>query len=134
VLPGDRWTNLLFLCIDAPLFHSSREQAKSRHHINVQDNQLEVTYLALLNCLSNQQAPEPEPMVMEDEAMLIEDAEIEEVEVEEMIEEAREEEQQQEQEYNYKKKCKHKHSVCQIKSVSAYEFMFFLELLLFLEL
>jgi hypothetical protein len=72
------------LCIDAPLFCSSREQAKSRHHINVHDNQLEVTYLALLNHLSNQQAPEPEPVMMEDEPMVVEDAEEEAVEAEEM--------------------------------------------------
>ncbi len=65
----------------------------------MQDNQLEGTYLALLICLSNQQASEPKPMMMEDEHMLVEDAEVEAVEVEKMIEEAKEEEQQQEQEY-----------------------------------
>jgi hypothetical protein len=64
--------NLSFLCINAPLFHSPREQAKSRHRINIQDNQLEGTYLAILNRLSNQQAPEPEPVMMEDEPVLVE--------------------------------------------------------------
>ncbi len=82
----------------------------------MQDNQLEVTYLALLNCLSNQQAPEPEPMVLEDQHMLIEDAEIEEVEVEEMIEEAREEEQQQEQEYEpYQLTCYYRNQLEQFQ-------------------
>ncbi len=43
-----------------------------------------MTYLALLNHLSNQQAPEPEPVMMEDEPMVVEDAEEEAVEAEEM--------------------------------------------------
>ncbi len=57
----------------------------------------------LLHHLSNQQAPGPEPVMMEDVPMLVYEAEEEERETEEVAEEvtvdAREEVQQQEQEY-----------------------------------
>jgi hypothetical protein len=41
--------NLLFLCINTPLFPSPSEQAKSRQHSTVAKNQLDGSYLALLN-------------------------------------------------------------------------------------
>jgi hypothetical protein len=76
--------------------------------LTVVSNQLEGTYLALLNHLSNnQQLPEPEPVMMEDVPMVEDEAEevegeaeevVEEV-IEEVIEQAREEAEQQEQEY-----------------------------------
>jgi hypothetical protein len=62
--------NLLFLCIDAPLFCSPRDQIKSRQRLNLQDNQLDGPYLAVLNQLSNRQAPEPN--LIEDPPMLVE--------------------------------------------------------------
>ena len=48
--------NLLFLCINAPLFWSPREQAKSRQRINLQENQLDRAYLNLLHRLLHRQA------------------------------------------------------------------------------
>ena len=85
------------------LFLSPRDQANSRQHLTVANNQLEGTYLSILNRLSNQQAPVPEPVMMEDEPVLVERAEEEVVEAEELIEDvredAREEAQQQEQQY-----------------------------------
>jgi hypothetical protein len=67
--------------------------------LTVANNQLEGTYLAILNRLSNQQAPVPEPVMMEEEPMVVEDADEEAVEAEEIVEEARDDEQQQPQEY-----------------------------------
>ncbi len=91
--------NLLFLCIDAPLFRSPREQAKSRHRINIQDNQLEGTNLLLLCRLSNQHAPEPEPIMMEHVPILVEEVKEGEAEAEEVVEDVIEEAERQEQEY-----------------------------------
>jgi hypothetical protein len=76
--------NLLFLCINAPLFCSPREQAKSRHHLLVEYHQLDGPYLALLNHLSHRQAPEPE--LIEDVHVLVEEAaEVDALEEEEEV-------------------------------------------------
>jgi hypothetical protein len=45
--------NLLFLCMNAPLFCSPREQAKSRLHLVIENNQLDGAYLAILNRISH---------------------------------------------------------------------------------
>ncbi len=95
--------NRLFLCIGFPRFSKPIEQASSRQCLVLQNNQLDGTYLALLHHLSNHQAPEPEPIMMEDVHILVEDAEVEvgeeEEVVEEVIEEEREEAEQQKQHY-----------------------------------
>jgi hypothetical protein len=89
-----------------PRFSKPVEQASSHHHLLLQNNQLDGTYLALLHCLSNQHAPEPEPIMMEDVPMLV--VEIEEIEGEavelvpvvvEEVENQQQQQQQQQQEY-----------------------------------
>ena len=45
--------NLLFLCINAPLFCSPREHAKSRLHLVIKNNQLDGAYLDILNRISH---------------------------------------------------------------------------------
>ncbi len=79
---GERWKKS-FVSL---LFHSPREQAKSRQHLTVANNQLDGPYLAILNCLSNWKAPGPD--LIEDATMLVEDAAEgeEEAEVEDVAE------------------------------------------------
>jgi hypothetical protein len=74
--------NLLFLCINAPLFWSPLEQTKSRQRINLQDNQLDRAYLNLLHRLLQRQAPKLEPIVIDEVPMIMEEATVEEVAVE----------------------------------------------------
>lgn len=76
--------NLLFLCKDAPMFLSPRNQANSRQRIILQNNQLEGAYLCLLNHQMNQHHLDPEPMI-NDVPMLEEEAEEQEEEDQEMI-------------------------------------------------
>jgi hypothetical protein len=91
--------NRLFLCVDVPRFSKPIEQASSRQHLSLQNNQLDETYLLLLCHLSNQHAPEPEPIMMENVPMLVEEVEEGEAEAEEVVEEVIEEAEQQELEY-----------------------------------
>ncbi len=64
--------NLVFLCINAPLFRSPREQANSRQCLTMANNQLDVAYLAILNWFSNCLVPEAE--LIDDAPMLVEEA------------------------------------------------------------
>jgi hypothetical protein len=98
-------SNLLFLCTDAPLFCSPRDQAKSRQHWLVEYSQLDGPYLAVLNRLLHRQAAEPE-LIEDSPLLVVEAAEVdaveEEVEVvvvaeEGLIEAAEEEEEDQRQ-------------------------------------
>ncbi len=49
------------------------------------NNQVEGTFLALLNWLSNQQAPEPEANMMKDVPIIVEEAEVEEGAAEDLV-------------------------------------------------
>jgi hypothetical protein len=90
-------------CIGVPRFSKAIQQASSRQRLSLQSNQLDGTYLALLHYLSNQHAPEPEPIMMRHVPMLVEEVEEEEGEAEEvvevLIEEEWEEEERRETEY-----------------------------------
>jgi hypothetical protein len=68
----------LFLCIGASIHKYPHDQAKSRQRINMQNNQLEGPYLALLNHLIDRQPPSP-GQIVEDIPMHEEEPELEEV-------------------------------------------------------
>jgi hypothetical protein len=89
--------DLLFLCINAPLFHSPREQAKSRQRLVVENNQLDEAYLVALNCLSHRQAPELEPMVIDEVPVLVAEAAEVDEEAQGLVEAAGEEDEEGQQ-------------------------------------
>jgi hypothetical protein len=73
--------NLLFLCKDAPMFLSPRNQANSRQHLILQNNQLEGAYLRLLNHQIKRHHLDPEPMI--DDVPMLEEEEDQEMILEE---------------------------------------------------